>query len=758
MSHWKRLSGKRRAAILAVVLLVLATTAWGSSQLASLTESVKPAHKLDAPLLPPDEVFIQKANGFGEYGNVLVSVRLSDAQLAAKTADGTRDYIVIGSPEAPVVLRDDGQGGDAAAADGLFTGLAFIDEPQLAARGSSDAAEWHGRAVRTTPRFVGRSAVDVYEPQPFDYEGFRGGGRVRLGPAVAFLEPETYVPPDSVPGEPGEGTSEALVSSKSVFVPKLTSATPVVEGTNAFQDRVLMIRDVGVVTDPTRTYDPCTDTGNPAGVWTFNHLMTEMANPAASGINPADFVRAWLENWLNTGLTVNGDAAPARPLIQNLINLWPKTADGKLDLAKSPLRLLSINPRIDLRRTAGGGFYSNNVSGNFLDAGEARFIFGFALKVPAGQDPNSLFLGPVELPPASNRCFALPFTVILEYRIPKCDCKDVKSWARQWMELADDPLGSPRYNARLEALTEQFVTANANPRNPNGSALGQLRTNEVAISTFPPTWELREFQLTQFPFTFLQETTSDDTPQNRWQNTTLLRDWILAVKPSLSGPDFEDPIAPVPLLFTGSAGISENFLAGESLVPPPITDFLNIFWRAPGLNLADPQENWARHRVARASCNGCHRRETFTHFVHVEPGKTMVQSVWNDSLSGGLGNWVDNPPRRSDPSLPAELSQFLTGINGLGDAASSPNPRSPNRGTPTRNFDDLARREEDIKRVGKLACFRFHPANADLVRRTLAANGKLPPNLYEGIPVVPVDQRVSVAVDDMTANHISEVH
>lgn len=761
MGQWKRLSGKRRAAILAVALLVLATTAWGSSQLASLAESVKPtkAGRLDAPLLPPDDVFIQKTNAFGEYGNVLVSVRLSEAQLAAKTADGTRSFIVIGNPEAPVILRDDGQGGDAAAGDGLFTGLAHVDDAQLSQRGNADAAELNGRQVKIAPRFVGRAAVGVHEPEPFDYEGFRGGGRVRLGPGVAFLEPETYVPPETVPGE---GTSEALISSKSVFVNKLTSATPVVAGTNAFQDRVLMIRDVSVVTDPTRTYDPCTDTGNPNGAWTFNHLVTEMANPAASGIDPADFVQKWLENWLDTGLAPNNDPILARPRMQNILNLWPKTADGKLDLAKAPLRLLAIAPRVDLRRTTGGGgSYARNASGNFLDAGEARFIFAFAVKIPPDVPPGSLFLGATLIPPVANQCFSLPFTVIFEYRIPKCDCKDVRSWAKQWMALADDatPPGSPAYNARLEALTEQFVAANANPRNPNGSALGQLRTNEVALGTVPILWELREFQLTQFPFTYLQETTTDDTPRDDLQNTALLRDWILHVKGSLNGPDYEDPIPPVPLHFTGSSGVSQNLLAGKSRPPEPASLFVAAFWKAPGLNLNDPQENWARHRVSRATCNGCHRRETFTHFVHVEPGNTIIQSAWNDNLAGGLGHWVGFPPiLLSNPALPAELSEFLTGINGLGDPGTSPNPRSPNKGTPLRNFDDLARREQDIKRVAKLTCFKFHPVNADLVKRTLQANGVLPPNLYQGIQVVPVEQRVSVAVDDMTANHISEVH
>ncbi len=762
MSRWKRLSRKRRSTYLALVVFVLATTAWASGRLASLTESVVSAQpgtasrlvvtkatKLDAPLPQPDEVLIQKTSAFGDYGNVLVSVRLSADQLAIKQEEGTRSFVVIGSPEAPVILRDDGQGGDATANDGLFTGPAYIDEAQLSARAGSDSTELSSRSVTTSPQFVGRSAVGVFQPQAFDYTSFQAGARVPLGPAVALLEPE---------GVQGSAT----LSAENAAIEKISSANPVVEGTNPFQDRVLMIREVSVVADSTRTYNPCTDTGTNNGVWTFNHLMTEMANPAASGIDPAVFVRTWLENWLNTSLTINDDPVPARLLVQNIINLWPKLADGRLNLAKSPLRLLAINPRLDLRRTTGGGGpYSTNVSGNFLDAGEARFIFGFAVKIPVGQNPNSLFVGSVEIPPAGSRCFALPFTVIFEYRVPKCDCKDVRAWAKQWIALDDDlnlP-GSAVYNSRLEAITQQFVLANSNPRNPNGSSLGQLRTNEIAISPNNPfVWELREFQLTQFPFTFLQETTTDDTPQDQFQNTTLLKDWILGIKPSLSGPDFEDPIAPVPLFFTGSAGVSENFLAGKSKVPEVDAEFLNFFWKAPGLILTDTQENWARHRVSRAACNGCHRRETFTHFVHVEPGNTIIQSVWNDALAGGLGDWVDNPPLRSNPSLPAELSKFLTGINALGDPGNSTNPRSPNVGTPTRNFDDLARREADIKRVANLTCFKFHPVNADLVKRTLQSNGTLPANLFQDLQLVPVEQRVSVAVDDMTANHISEVH
>lgn len=756
MSRWRRLSRKRRASFLAAGLLVLATTGWAALTTPSGTanptfEEAAPAEDLKAPLLPPDEVFIQKTTQFGDFGNVLVTVRLSTEQLAAKTAEGTRDFVVIGNPEAPVILRDDGVGGDVSAGDGIFSGPGFVSDADLAERDTADDAELASRTDKTVPVFAGRAAIGVEQAEGFNLSAFQGGQAVPLGPAVAFLEPEGSARQTAIPA--------AEASSKGLITAKITSAAPVVPGTSTFQDRVLMIRDLGVVTDATRTWDPCTGAGTADGVWTFNHLMTEMANPVASGIDPADFAQSWVNNWA-VNLTINGDSVPARNQMTNIVNLWPKRTDGKLDLAKSPLRLLAINPRVDLRRTTGGGGpYSANTSGNFLDAGEARFTFGFAVKVPVGQNPNNLFVSPIEIPPAGSRCFAVPFTVIFEYRVAKCDCKDVKSWANQWIALKGLTPGSAAYNSRLEAITEQFVLANSNPRNPNGSSLGQLRTNEIGISSPFFSWELREFQLTQFPFSFLQETTTDDSPRNAsWNNndgTGLLRTWIVnVVKPDLSGPDFEDSIKPVQLFLSGT-----NFLAGKSQVTPEANpDFLTFHWKEPTLNVAgDLQENWARHRVSRAACNGCHRRETFTHFVHIDPDDSIIQSPWDDTLNGGLGGWTP-PIIRSNPALPAEISLFLTGINALGDPANSTNTRSPNVGTPKRNFDDLARRELDIKKVGRMTCFRFHPANAAHVKTALRSTGRLPTNLFEGLSVVPVEQRVSVAVDDMTANHITEPH
>ncbi len=725
MSQWRRLSRNRRASYVAIAVFVLATAAWASSQWvpswdeASSVSPVPVAEQpsdLRAPLPAPQEVFVQQRSNSDGLGNAFLVVQLTSQQVTGKQAEGTADFVVIGPPDAQVILRDDGAGGDGTAGDRLYTGIFTIDETELSTRNSDDNAELNSRADKNVPVFSGRTAQGIEQPVPFDFNGFKAGQRVPLDPAAVFIDPESQV------------TTATLASSKRLIEPKISSAAPVVLGTNQFQERVLMIRNPAVVADASRTYDPCTNGGSPNGVWSFNHLITQMANPAASGIDPAFFTEEWLKFWI-ANQTINADLVPSRPQMQSIINQWPKQGNGRLDLAQSPLRLLAIAPRLDLRRTTGGGgSYSVNTSGNFLDAGEARFIFGFVLK-PGWNGAG--FIGAVQIPGAPAGCRALPFTVILEYRVPKCECKDVREWAKKWKELNSFTPGTVAYNSRLEKLTQQFVLANSNPSNPNGSALGQLRTNEVGIDPVNPIqWELREFQLTQFPFTLLQETTVEDTPEDAFNNTATLLNWILTVKPSLNAPRFEDPIPPVPLFFNGG-----NFLGANAIVPDA-PGAVNFHWSAPGINFANLQENWARHRVSRATCNGCHRRETLTHFVHVDPATTIP---------------IPPSPAGSTPALPAEISQFLSGINGLAD------PANPG-GTPARNFDDLARREQDIKRLAKILCGRFHPINMAHVQDSLRTTSKLPANLFEGLTIVPVEQRLAVAVDDIPANHISETH
>ena len=692
MAQWKRWSRSRKVFILTAVLAVIALTGWAANRpsrpavnqaAATQTVASSQAVSLSAPLPPPAQVFIQKTSAFPGIGNVLVTVTLSSAALSQKSADGTRDFVTIGFQEQQVILRDDGQGGDAVAGDGVFTGIGNVDDADLQTRSNADQTELANRGTKLAPLFAGRANVGTESPQAFDFTSYQAGKAVAFNQAVAFLEPETL---------PANQAS----SLKSVVL-----------GTNTFQERSLMIRDLGVVTDPARTWDPCTGAGTPNGVWTFNHLMTEMANQPASGIDPAVFVETWLSHW-QANQTINTHVVNARPNVNTIIlNPWPKRADGHIDLAQSPFRLLAIVSRPDLRHTtAGGGSYSANVNGHFLDAGEARFVFGLVDK--------------------RTGCTTTPFAVIFEYRVPRCECQLVKSWAQQWIDLFGFVPGTAAYNDRLERITEQFVKANANPAKPNGSAIGQVRTNEITLVLPNPPWELREFQLTQFPFSFLREVTTADTAIDSFNNSVTFDNWILtAVAPALNPPNFQDPIPPVPLFFSGF-----NFLGSN-----PATTSTNFFWRVTNAQVpnlsplgGNNTTNWGRHRASLAACNGCHGREsrpagTIAPFVHVDP-------------STPFGN-------------PARLSEFLTGVNNL------PDPQEPT-GLPARSFDDLARRELDIKRLAKMTCFQFMPINVGAVQSSLRSTGKLPADLFQMSGSMP--HQVPVGVDDFRRNVVLEVH
>ena len=733
MSHWRRLSRKSQVTALAVLALVglfglpwiWAATAANQNEVVGTypaspevdSDPDTPAENLSAPLPgTPQQVAVRSVAD--PNGNVAVTVQLSAAALAAKRSEGTQEFITIGNPDHQTILRDDGKGGDAVAGDGLFTGAALIDPEDLQARSNEDAAAAAAAGSSEVPVFQGRAVAGVTVPQPFSYKEFQAGAATALGFPVTFVDPESGVEDTraTLP-TPGSPTQVAGADLSSATAP-ITAASPIVPGTNAFQERALIIRSTAVVQDPNRTYNPCTNGGNRNGVWTFKHLMTQMANPAASGIDPSDFAQNWLTHWL-ANQPINGDNVLSRAQMQSIINQWPKLPNGKLDLGQSPLRLLAILPRVDLRRTtSGGGSYVANNSGSFLDAGELRFIFGFVLP-PSWSSTG--FIGP-----ASNTgygsttggtCRPLPFSVIFEYRVPKCQCEGVVQWAQRWVNLANYAPGTPTYNRLLETLTQEVVRANANPAKPNGSALGQLRTNEVGLQA---PWELREFQLSQFPFSFLRESTVNDTPEDGNNNNAngfgLLAPWIQNVAVATPQP-------PVPLFWNG-----RTFLGGNALVPENNPNLITFHWKAPGLNYGIASINQGRHLVSLAACNGCHRRETFTPFVHVDP---------------------------STPVLPATISRFMTGLANLGDPATSGNVSDPTQGTPKRSFDDLARRELDLKGVARLSCFQFRTVNVAFVQETLKATGHLPDDLFAGQAE---PRRISIAVEDMKRNVVFEKH
>lgn len=560
----------------------------------------------------PQEVLIQRFRQAPELGDTKVVMILDRAEIARLQAEtGRRDVLLLGPIGHRTALRDDGLFPDALASDGEFTGLAFTPDDEILRRAAHDQAFAGASFDRAV--FDGRRLVGTAPTKTFDLDGFFRGEPVNLEP----LDP---LPDEPFPDDPD---------------PTGPVSPPPPPGVSTFQDRVLMITNPGVVGDPSRTLDPCntTITSSALPAWSFGRLMTDIANPSLTGINASLFVEDWLDHWL-TNQTVNSFTVPARTQMQAILNEWHAVSAGStLDLRKAPLRLIAIVNRTDLRQTtSGGGGYGGSSGTNFLNAGEGRFVFAVVDRTGGG-------------------CAETPFTVILEYGVPLNTCTTVRQWAQDWTALSSLVPGTATYNAQLQALTDVFAAAGANPSKPNRSAINQVRTNENHLQFNP--WELREFRLLDPTPSLLSQTTVAETPDFSFNNTNAINSFLASAVGGSSVP-----------LIHPTLGVP--FLGGASANPSP-----NTFWNgSPSLG-----GSTARHEFSLNACSGCHAGETNTFFVHVNPAP-----------NGAL-------------SFVPFLSGFLTGIT----------VTDPVDSTITRSFDDLTRRQNDLSTVTGLICSTITP-------------------------------------------------
>jgi hypothetical protein len=504
--------------------------------------------------------------------------------------------LTINPDEGPIVLHDDGSNGDEKAGDNIFSAIIESDWDARAAEQDRTLEFMSRKETMSVPVFEGR---EIVREQKVDLTELR---RLR---DLGILK----------------------------HLPFGSGGSAVVPGAS------LLITDLNVVGDPTRTFDPCTGTGNGMGKWSFGYLMTAMANQSQTGVDPAVFVLNWLQTWL-TAQPVNGFSVPSRAAIQNLINNWPKI-NGKLDLARAPMKLSAIVNRIDL---------ATNMSYGRGGGAEGRFVF----TVASGTSAN---------------CSIQPFTVIFEYGVPIHTCPKLKSWAQQWLNLQNLPLGSAQYNAALEAITEQFAAANADPAKPNGSALNQLRTNEIALAS---PWELREFQVAAShqlrTVTVKQTPEKSDTTQaalpplffQSGPKNSLLVNWINGNSAAIAANKYT-----VPNALPGNV----PFLGGSS---PNNIDF----WNATSQTGQIVTEQ-VRHQFSLNTCNACHGAETQDSFRHI------VQNA----------------------SGPATLSGFLTGITVTVPVQPSTQTIPPNSPNPQYSFNDLARRAQVLSQIASNNCF-----------------------------------------------------
>jgi hypothetical protein len=395
-------------------------------------------------------------------------------------------------------------------------------------------------------------------------------------------------------------------------------------GRTVTKNQELMVTHVDVVDDPLRTV---LDRANAAsGHWSFGWLMEQMV-PAGSGSADAaaDMVEKMLETWRTiqqpepiVGFTVPARANGINSLLLNA-GQWPRLAgSNRLDLTKSPLRLLAIVNRMDLQNLNNGR------------AGEGRFVFGVLNPVTQQQTL---------------------FTFILEYNLPARTDADLRLWAKRWHELSTLPLGSPQYNAALEAITDKFAIRGAAMGRTNDNAISQVRTNEIALAG---PWELREFQLTKDAagVTSLKPALVALTPDSSLKNTVQLTNYIN--KHAANIVQSKHTMSP--------AADGAKLQGGASLLPGN-----TMVWDAAGVQASGTNTAaFVTRLFALNTCNGCHLRETK-----------------NDGSGGGPFLHV----RPRDVGQEATLSGFLTGIPGVAD------PRGVDI---ARDFNDLQERSNKL--------------------------------------------------------------
>ena len=536
---------------------------------------------------------------------------------------GIKDTVVIAPEGRAIALNDLGIAPDQTSGDRVFSGFTSLNISALKA----DDANLQEDIVRLgNPDVTIFSGRDIVSTQPVFPPQIQAESRLPIVIGNRVLSPI------------------ALSALDLAILPPLFTPS-----------KTLAVTALSVVADPTRTFDRCDkdndgNLGNVNGAWSFKTLMTNMANSGTTGISPQQFVHNWLRNWM-VNTSANGFNIAARTDIKKFIPGWDGVNAATLNLNNLPFRLLGIVNRMDL----GKGF----TYGTTGQPGETRFVFGLA-------DPSN--------------CSLSSMTVIFEYGDPEGICSVQKSRAKNWISLSGLLFPSPAYNAALQAITDTVTIAGVALGKPNGSAINQVRSNEIALAG---PWQLREFHLVA-PNSSLMPDTIKQTPNNDIlnPNNPLISKNGTADLASFMEQNANDILCEthtVPLKFPGRAN---SFLGAH------VTYGFGAFWNAainpaalpsvfPACHKANASfsnpptpveiKSEVRHKFSLNTCDDCHSGETNTPFTHVSP-----------------------------LSVPASLSSFMTGIGS--------NVPDPAGSGVVRNFNDLQRRGQVLQALATQSC------------------------------------------------------
>ena len=351
------------------------------------------------------------------------------------------------------------------------------------------------------------------------------------------------------------------------------------------------------------------------GPWSFRTLITNMARTSSTADVDA-FLRGIFESWLSDQI-VNGELVPARPGAESVLGLFtvPGSSPRAFDLTKAPFELIAIANRLDLRSPT--------------IAGEGRFVFG--LKFPAQ---------------GSGKGFFGSMTLIMEYALPlKAPLDTPAKWAAKWHELDTlDPVGAPAaFNAKLQEITDMFSVRNAFVGRPNGSAIDQVRSNEIQLGS---PWQLREFNMNAAG-QMLPATTKNSPNRAAIDNSQALLDFV-SQTPGLGSNDTSFMSLNFPANFGGNLFLGAR--ADE--------DFSNR-WLLPN---GETQANSVRvDNLGQLTCNGCHNENKAPGdiaFYQVSPtNSTFNPSTGLNDGTGRLSQFMTLGDPTKGARRPAELDR-----------------------------------------------------------------------------------------------------
>jgi hypothetical protein len=565
--------------------------------------------------------------------------------------------VTINSGGSNIVFRDDGKGDDKKAGDGFYTAKISADVNEFRQKAMNMSEEMKKKGYRPF-RFVHRALV--YDPDVS--EGFD----------VQKMDNNEVV---SV-----SGLTNALSSD-------LVTAAAVNAKVESIRTHSMMITNLAVVEDPTRTWNSCTQTGNIDGPWTFKTIMKQLASSdplnLVTDAQLSNFVKSWLNHWANDQI-INGDTVKARTLVNTVIlSPWLNKSrnggapTGQLDMRFAPFKLLAIVNRFDLRSGTKDGIIGSTV-------GEGRFVFGLI---------------------KANCLVPQRMTVILEYSVNKpSGCADKQAWAQQWYNLKDFTVGSTEYNQALQNITDQFSLCGSNPNKPNQSSLDQVRTNEAVLADDGNTWEMKEFILD--PTThLLKENTVTQTPADRYNAQTSNADvqrFANYVKQNTKAISLETNAVPLTWQDSPFLGAKSHIFGVPAGAPPGVFHWDGTETGASPTFIKSVQ---ARFFLSINTCAGCHAGETQTSFTHVDPVFYGTEATLSGFLTGkaGQGGAVDSDNNPDNDSMAVK------------DAALRPTADNPK----IRIFNELLRRAKDLKTNAETTCGSVLNISSELMFKPL---------------------------------------